>query len=103
MHIVESVDFWLDVEAVSSIGVENFGTGRRRIVLALSRFVVVVVMLSLVVNLMVDIVDRVGEGIQVFFLMLLGHVRVVFLLFEPHLNWYTTAMEEGLTVEVLNR
>jgi len=92
MHIIEGVNFLLDVIAISSVCIEYLGTRRRCFELGLLRFIVVVVVLVLVINFVVDVVDGVCKGIQIFLLMLLSHKRIVFLLFESHLNWNSTAM-----------
>lgn len=102
MHVVQCVDFWLDVEAFGCIGVEHFGSWWWWLELALSGFVVVIVMLSFVVHFLVYVVDGVGKRVKVFFFVFFGHVRVIFLFFESHLDRDTTAVEEGLSVEELD-
>lgn len=71
MHVIEGVDFLLDVESVSRVGVEHLCAWRWGLELGLFGLVVVVVVLALVIDLVVDVIDRVGKGIQVFLLMLL--------------------------------
>ena len=103
MHVVQRVYFWLDVIPIGCVCVEDFGPGRRRIELALLGLVVVVVVLSLVVDLVVYVIDRVGERIQIFLFVFLGHVRIVLFLLEADLNGNPAAVKEGLPVEILDR
>ena len=92
MHVVERVDFRLNIVAVCSVGVENFCPWWWCIELTLLSFVVVVIVLALVVNLMINVINRVGKGIKVFFLMFLRHIGVVFFLFKSDLYGNTTAV-----------
>lgn len=71
MHVIEGVDFLLDVKAVSRVGVEYLCAWRWGLELGLLGLVVVVVVLALVIDLVVNVIDRVGKGIQVFLLMFL--------------------------------
>lgn len=52
---------------------------------------------------MVDVVDGVCKGVQVFLLVLLAHVRVVLLLLETHFDGDPAAVQVGLPVQVLYR
>ena len=90
MHVVEGVDFGLDVVAVRGVAVVNSRTGRRGVELALLGPVIVVVVLAVVVDLMINIVDRIGKRIKFLLFMLLRHVGVVLLLLEAHLNRNST-------------
>jgi hypothetical protein len=99
MHVVERVDFLLNVVPVSSVGVEHLRTWGWCLKLGLLGFVVVVVVLVLVIDLMVDVVYGVGEGVEVLLFVFLRHERVVLLLFETHLDRDAAAMQEGLSVQ----
>lgn len=62
--------------------------------------VVIVIMLTLMVNLMVDVVDGIGKWIEVFLFVFFGHVGIIFFLFEAHLDGNATSVKVGLTIEV---
>lgn len=57
MHVIEGVDFLLDVEAVGRVGVEHLCARRWGLELGLFGLVVVVVVLALVIDLVVDVID----------------------------------------------
>jgi len=83
--------------------VEDLGAGRRCVELALFGLVVVVVMLPLVVNLMINVIDGIGKGIKFLLLVLLGHVGVVLLLLEAHLDRDAAPVQVRLPVQVPDR
>jgi hypothetical protein len=57
MHIVEGVDFLLNVVSISCVGIEDLCAGRRSLELGLFGFIIVVIMLSLMVDLMINIIN----------------------------------------------
>ncbi len=50
------------------------------------------------VDFVVDVIDGVGEWIEIFLLMFFRHEGVVLLLLETHLDRNTTSVKEGLPV-----
>jgi hypothetical protein len=98
VHVIERIDFRLDVVAVCSIGIKNFCARWWWIELTLLGLVVVIIMLTFMVNLVINVVDRIGKRIKVFLFMLFGHIRVVFFLFKSHFNWNTASMKISLSV-----
>jgi hypothetical protein len=70
--------------------------------LGLARRIVEEVVFAFVVNLMVDIADRVRKGIQVFRCVFLAHYRVILAFFESDFNWDAATMKVGLPVKVLD-
>lgn len=103
MHVIEGVDFLLDVEAVSRVGVEHLCAWRWGLELGLFGLVVVVVVLAFVIDLVVDVIDRVSKGVQVFLLMFLGHVGVVLFLLETDLDRDAASVQVGLAIEEFYR
>lgn len=63
VHIIEGVDFLLDVVAVGCVGVEHLCAWGRCLKLRLFGLVVVVIVLAFVIDLVVNVIDRVSEGI----------------------------------------
>lgn len=103
LHIIESVDFRLNVEPFL-VGVgENLGAWRRRFKLTLAGLVIVVIVLVAVKDLVVNVVNRVGKWIQIFLLVFLGHVTVVFFFLETNLNRNSASVKVSLSVEIFNR
>lgn len=98
VHVIERIDFRLYIVAIRSIGIKHFCARRGWIELTLLRLVVVIIMLTFMVNLMINVVDRIGKRIKVFLFMFFGHIRVVLFLFKSHFNWNTASMKIGLSV-----
>jgi hypothetical protein len=98
VHVIERIDLRLDVVAICSIGIKHFCTGWWWIKLTLFSLVVVIIMLTFMVNLMINVVDRIGKRIKVFLFMLFGHIRVVLFLFKSHFNRNTASVKIRLPV-----
>jgi hypothetical protein len=103
VHIIERVNFLLYIVPICSVGVEHLSPRRRSFELRLLSFVVVVVVLIVMVDLMIHVIDGVGERIQILLLMFLRHKRVVLLLLKSHLDWYTTTVKKCLSVQKSDR
>ena len=60
--------------------------------------------MTVVIDLLVDVVDGINEGVQFLLVSFLGSVDVgvVLLLFETHFDRDATAMKEGLAIQVLD-
>ena len=65
LHIIEGIGFLLNVPVVGIAGVEDLGPRRWGLELGLAGFIVVVIVLAFMVDFVVNILDRVGEGIQI--------------------------------------
>ena len=65
LHIIKSVGFLLNVPVVGIAGVKNLSPGRWGIKLGLTSFIVVVIVLAFVVDFVINVLDRIGEGVQV--------------------------------------
>ena len=65
LHIIEGVGFLLNVPIVGIAGVEDLGPRWWGLELGLTGFIVVVVVLAFMVDFVVNVLDRVGEGVQI--------------------------------------
>jgi hypothetical protein len=98
LHIIEGIGLLLNVPVVGIAGVEDLGSWRWGLKLRLPSLIIVIVVLALVVDFVVNVLDRVCEWVQVFGGVFFAHEGVVLALLESHLDGDAAAVQVCLAV-----